>query len=421
MKRDLPMPTHRPRTPRPAGIARHRPAPRLRAIVPSGGRRAVGTTILGMAALTMLVASGCGSPAAMRDEPFAPAQTQDPDASLLIDPAAAREIDYRVDWQYPVAGRNPKHLSVQQDSVFVMDESNYLTRIDREDGTRVWRIPISYPLAEIQDVVYLPRHQRVLVISGGDLFVLNASDGSQVERQRLEGIANTAVVPYGDSVIYGTRHGQLAWHSHMMSVQHRAYQIAVSIVVPPAVRGNVIAVVGNDGELAAIDANTGASFWKKKLLADVVAAPAIGESAVYVAGLDQYIWAMDINTGRNIWRYLTESALTHSPVILDDRLCLQVADQGLMCFEALPYDRINGVILWTNPDVSGTVITRRRENLVCWDAAGRTLQVITAARGGHVTTLELPKVNRLITSGLVEGELFASSANGKVVRLVPRN
>ena len=415
------MPTHRPRTPRLAGIARHRPFLRRRALTWSRGRGTAGAALLGLIAFCPLTVTGCGTGGSFRDDPSVTPQTRELDATLLVGPTAAREFDYRVDWQYPVGGQNPKHMSVQYDSVFVMDGTNYLTRIDREDGTRVWKVPISYPLAEIQDVRYLPRHQRVLVISGGDLFVLNASDGSQVERQRLEGIANTRAEPFGDSIIYGSRHGQLSWHSHTMGVQQRAYQIAANIKVPPALRGNVIAVVGNDGELAAIDATTGTSYWKKKLLADVVAEPVIGDSAVYIAGLDQYIWAMDINTGRNIWRYLTESALTQRPVLIGDRLHLQVANQGLMCFEALPFDRINGVIIWTNPDISGTVITRRRDNLVCWDAAARRLQVITAARGGHVTTLELPKVERLISSGLDDGELFASSADGKVVRLVPRN
>ncbi|MCZ6836394.1 MAG: PQQ-binding-like beta-propeller repeat protein [Planctomycetota bacterium] len=373
-------------------------------------------------AATALLASACGGQRVdtRRETTYFPASA-DIENSLLVDPSRAREIGYRVDWQYPVAGPNLKILTVQGDSVFTMDENNYLTRIDREDGTRVWRIPISYPLAEIQGITYMPSIRRVLVNSGGDLFVLNASDGSQIERQKLLKIANTESVPFGDYIIYGSRNGQLIWHSHKVAVEHSGYQIARSIKITPEYRNGLIVVIGNDGEIAAIDASSATKHWDKKLLERIVAAPTIGRGAVFVSGLDQSIWAIDIGSGRIIWRYLSESPLTDSPVLIDDQLYQQVAAEGLICFEALPFDKPRGQIIWSNPDISGTVLTQRRENLICWDAEKREFQVITSIRGGHVTTLHLPGLDKITCTDNVDGEIYASNKGGRVIRLVPRN
>ena len=147
-----------------------------------------------------LIAMSCESSNLTSDgEPYVSPQTRQLDSSMVIGTTVARELGYNVDWQFAAAGKNLKLLTIQSDSVFALDEDNYLTRIDREDGTRVWRIPISYPLAEIQGVTYIPEYNRVLVISGGDLFVLNASDGSQIARQQLDKIANTDALSFGST------------------------------------------------------------------------------------------------------------------------------------------------------------------------------------------------------------------------------
>lgn len=366
-----------------------------------------------------LLGVGCGN--GNLTSPYVSPQTRQLDSSLVIGPSVARELGYQVDWQYATAGKNLKLLTVQHDSVFALDENNYLTRIDREDGTRVWRIPISYPLAEIQGVTYLPDYNRVLVISGGDLFVLNASDGSQIARQHLEKIANTEALSFGDQIIYGSRNGQLIWHSHAIAFQSNGYQIANSIKLMPLNLGRVILVTGNDGELVVIDASSASKYWSKKLLDGVVAQPAITDSAIYVAGLDQHIWAFDLGSGRNLWRYLTESPLTDSPVVIGDLVFQQVPAKGLICFEALPKSKPGGEIVWSDPNVAGNVVTTRRENLIIWNQKNKQMDVLTSQRGGHVSTIILPFVDKLMTTSTVEGDLYAYHRDGRVVRLVPRN
>lgn len=378
-------------------------------------------SFLSLAGISLLVA-GCGSSGSISGSgTFASAQISQFDMNLVIGSRVARELGYKVDWQYATAGSNLKLLTVQHDSVFALDEDNYLTRIDREDGTRVWRIPISYPLAEIQGVTYLPDYDRVLVLSGGDLYVLNAADGSQVARQHLEKVANTEALPFGDQIIYGSRNGQLIWHSHAIAFQSNGYQIANSIKLTPLRIGQLIIVTGNDGELAVIDASSASKYWSKKLLDGIVSSPVIGNDVLYVAGLDQHVWAFDLGSGRNLWRYLTETPLRDSPVVIGDVVLQQVPGEGLICFEALPRSKPGGEIIWSAQDVAGNVVTTRRENLIIWDQKNRQLDVLTALRGGHVSSTSLPLVDILMTTSANEGDIYAYHRDGRVVRLVPRN
>lgn len=370
-----------------------------------------------------LLGTGCesGDRQGRSNSPAISPQTRDQDARLIIGPSIAREFGYRVKWQFPVAGKNLKHLSVQFDSVFTLDEDNYLTRIDRADGTRVWRIPVSYPLAEIQGINYLPSYGKVLVTSGGDLFVLNASDGSQIARQKMQQVANTEPVTYGEYLIYGSRNGQLIWHSHSIAFQAFGYQIARSINVAPVVYSNAVVTVGNDGEIMVLSAGSANQFWRKKLLDGISAPPVVGNGAIYIAGQDQYVWAFDLNTGRNLWKYLAASPLTESPVLIDNHVFQHIRDEGLICFEALPDSRPGGEITWSASAVTGNVLTKRRENLITWDGASRTLNVLTAQRGGEVNSIQLPLVDRMICTGVKNGEIYAADSAGHVIKLIPRN
>lgn len=339
----------------------------------------------------------------------------------VIGPMAARELGYRVDWQYPEAGNNLRLLTVQHDAVFALDDRNYLTRIDRQRGHRLWRLPVAEAVQEIQGLVYIPEDERVYLASGGSLIVLDATNGSQVGRQDLQRIASTAPFRFGQFLIYGSRNGQLIWHSFEVAFQWKAYQVSNVIEIAPKLHENIIITVGTDGRIMAHDVASGNRLWDKKLISGVVAEPAIGERGVFIASTDQHLWAYDLRTGRNLWRYLTESPLTDPPAFADDRVYQYIESEGLVCFEAFPVDRPGGVVVWTNEDIHGNVVGARGRVLFAWNEDARTLVQVDAGRGGTMLSLDLPKVDHLVLSNRTADEIYASSADGRVVRLLPRN
>lgn len=338
---------------------------------------------------------------------------------FVIGPVAASEFDYTVQWQSPNSGRNARLFKAQGDSVFVLDDQNYLTRLDRESGRRIWRTSAAEPVQEIISINYIG--DRVYLISGGRIIELDADSGAQVGLQRLEKIANTPPVELGQFLVYGSRDGQIIWHSYEVSYQWRAYQISPSIRLKPLYIDGYLVTVGNDGRVAVHNASNASMLWDKRLLDAVEAPPAAGNGAVYVAGLDQHLWAYDLRSGRNIWRHLTESPLRQAPVLINDHVYQQIPEKGLVCFEALPLDSPGGEINWEADDIRGEVLAARNSRLLVWAEQDGQLTIADEQRGGVIQTLNLRQTDKLYSSDLDGGELFAVNNDGRVVRLLAEN
>ena len=339
--------------------------------------------------------------------------------SHVIGPAAAREIDYRVAWQHIGAGSAINIFTVQGDSVFYLDKQNYLTRIKMADGNRLWRSQVVDPIEEVYGVAF--PGDRVYVISGGSVYVLDSNTGSQLQRQKLLQIANTEANVFNQFLIYGSRNGQVIWHQRLVGQHSRGYQIAPTMTVAPVSRNNVIGAVGTNGSVFVLDANTATQYWSKMLLAPVTCRPAIGDAALYVAGTDQYLWAFELGTGRNLWKVLHESPLVDSPVVIGERLYQQVPRFGLHCYAALPPDDPGGELLWKANGVNGNVLLERRSELITWDQRARQMAIVNAERGAVIKTLNLPAVTRMAVGGENGDEIYGANDDGRVVRLVPRN
>ena len=346
------------------------------------------------------------------------------DDYYLIRPLDARDLGYRIDWQrrtLTTENSGIKNITVQGDSVFVMDGRNFLSRLRKKDGEQLWRVPVADALDEIHGITFIPGMERVFVTSGGDVLVLDSDTGSQIAKQRLGQIANTEPAVFGSFFVYGARNGQVCWHSYEVGHQWRGYQISQSIQLAPLLVDGAVIVVGSDGRIMVLDAGSASQIWSKKLLDIVTAPPAAGSRQVYVAGQDQHLWAFDLNTGRNTWRYLTQDPLSDGPVLLGDQVYQQIPSEGLVCFEAEPVDEPDGVVRWRAPQVSGSVIGRSGSNLLVWDQEQRRLEVVSIKQGAAALSLDLPGINFILASMQQGADLFAASNDGRVVRLVPRS
>lgn len=404
-------------------------APDLRKSVPHRSRLATSAAFLLL--LAMSAASGCkarDTTSSAKDDAILGAKaTVDPQVSaklesqFVVGPDAAREINSRVDWQFAQGDRKLRNLWVQGDSVFILNDLNFLTRLRIDGGDRLWHVPVADPVEEIIGLNFVG--ENVYLTTGGAMLVLDAATGAQTGRQRLDKIANTQPVVLDQFLIYGSRNGQLIWHSYRVASMWRGYQVGPSIQIPPLLTDRYLVSIGSDGNVMVLNAANATQYWSKKLLSSVVAPPSAGNGAVFVAGLDQHIRAFDINTGHGLWRTLTESPLTQGPVLIGDRVYQQVPTQGLVCFEAQPANSPGGKVAWTATGVTGSVVMSRRDQLFVWDDEARKLTLIEATRGGVIKTLEFPNVKKLLVPDVTgaNAEIYAAAENCHVVRLVPRN
>jgi outer membrane protein assembly factor BamB len=407
---------------------------------PSPTHHGAAALALGLALTALSVpGGGCGKVGRMidpsgpsADRAAQPAPVEDPEAAeagrpretrYVVDLDTARTLGYRIDWQLDTrpAGQSGLRRVVRQgDSIFALDGRNYLTRIRVEDGQPLWRQAAAEPVEEILGINYVPALERVYLTHGGSVLVLDAVTGIPADRQQLQTIANTQPVLLGQFLIFGGRNGQVVWHSHLVSFQNRSYQIARSVQIEPLLVGNALVAVGTGGRLVVLDGNSASQLWGKTLLDAITARPAVGGRVLYVAAHDQYLYAFDLLSGRTLWSTLTTAPLDDSPTVVGDRVYQQIPGEGLTCFDALPLDSPGGEVLWTAAEVTGNVLTQRRQALLAWDAGPRRLVLVDPGRGAVIDRIDLPDVGRIGASAARDGEILAAADDGRIIRLVPR-
>ncbi len=377
----------------------------------------------------VLAAAGCASTGSSgRDNTVAAAAVAgstalDLERDYLIGPRAARELGLRIDFQTrtnPEGKSGIKQISVQGDAVFVLDGANFLTRLRRDNGQRLWRLPVADRLDDVQGITYLPSIERVFLTVSAHLHVLDDDTGSMIDKQDFGQIANTAPVVLGSSFIYGSRNGQIVWHSFDVGYQWRGYRVSPTIRLAPVLVDGMIVAIGSDGLVMVLDASSAGRIWSKRLLNAIEAPPTTGGGVLYIAGLDQYVWAIDVATGRTLWKFLSESPLKQPPVLIGAQLYQQIPGKGLYCFAAKPVDAPGGEVLWTAAAVRGNVVGSLGNRVLVWDADGRQLTVVDAERGGVISAVRLPSVRHLQMSDRRGGEVFVAGDDGRVSRLVPR-
>jgi outer membrane protein assembly factor BamB len=383
--------------------------------------------------VTFGIVSGCASSSSARESDAIEREHQatvrktnrtldDLDRTLLIGPTAATKLDYRNDWNTAVIPNRDSGidlLSVEGDSVFTSDGENHITRIRATDGQLLWPVPVGDLIDNVHGVVYMPAADRVYVQTDAHLHVLDAANGSLLAKHHLNAIASTEPQPFGSSMIYGARNGQVVWYAYQVGEQIRAYQIAKSLKIAPLVEGNYLVAIGSDGEVNVLSAPHASTIWRKKLLAPVEAQPAIGQDTLFVASLDQHLYAFNLADGRTLWRYLTESPLNEPPVIIDDRVYQQVPGEGLVCLTARPNSDFDGNVIWTSPDARGNVIGEHGVRLMLWDDDARTLTTVDRNKGYVMDTIALPGVKHLHCTDVKSGDLYAAGDDGRLAHLVP--
>ncbi|MCH2133608.1 MAG: PQQ-like beta-propeller repeat protein [Phycisphaerales bacterium] len=382
----------------------------------------------------LLAMTGCKSTSDSRTADSSSPRTAR-DASLLdalereyaIGPRAARSLGYRLGWQAPDAGKTTIRVEPQGDSILVLSGDNILKRLTADTGTRLWSASVGSPVAEVLGLTYLPDQQRIYITRDSSILSLESATGVMTSEpgrspvQELQWIANTAPVVFDDFLIYGSRAGELVWQIYSLGHSFRAYNIGQSVQLTPQLIGDSVIAVATSGEIVVLDAAQVSTRWRHKLLDKVVAEPGVGAEVVYVASRDQYLRAFDLLSGRLKWRALTEAPLSHSPSVIGRDVYQLIPGSGLACYEARPVNRYDGRRRWINPEITGTVLTKRGDNLITWDDQKRELALVSASTGVVETTVALPSVRMIVTDNQVNGRIYTLDDRGRLDCLIPAN
>lgn len=131
------------------------------------------------------------------------------------------------------------------------------------------------------------------------------------------------------------------------------YEAGESIESSAAIVGGTVFVGSQKGELAALNLDNGAVYWKYSTGAPIgESSPAYSGGVVYIGDLAGVLHAVNAPDGKRLWTFKAGNEIKSSPVVVGDRVLIGSYDQHLYCVSTR-----NGSLLWkmkTNGPVHST-------------------------------------------------------------------
>lgn len=205
----------------------------------------------------------------------------------------------------------------------------------------------------------------------------------------------------------------------------------------PAIADGLAYSISADGNLYAIDINTGQKVWSKSIGNSqssffVISSASVNNGIVYAGGFDNYLYAFDAKTGLERWRFQTGGVITSSPVMdTSNSFVYFVSSDGNLYAvhdgtEAWRFRLSAGGSSDTDPWIhnqirsspaldtaTGIIYVGSWDNAVYAIRGGPVTsnggtQVWKHATGGHVTSSPaIDKDNRFILVGCDDNQLYA--------------
>ena len=278
--------------------------------------------------------------------------------------------------------------------------------------------------------------ETVYVAYGPAVYAVSLADGRQVWRFQPEGDAasqfyatpalddegNLYVGSYdGDLIALEADSGAIVWAKQLTGGR---------IVGGPAVAGDLLIVPSSDRTVYAVRRESGQNVWSFQSDRALWATPLVEGELVFLAGLDHTMYALDRQTGDLIWQQELEGALADRPALLNGLLLAGTFGHSLNAL-----DKTNGQVSWSvettdwvwgNPvvidetalfgDVSGVLYAVDGQGNPLWDISldGQIAASPAAANGAVYFVTEAGSVfarqvsdNAPLWEQTVDGQLLA--------------
>jgi outer membrane protein assembly factor BamB len=228
-----------------------------------------------------------------------------------------------VKWTFKAGGPVVASPAIAAGVVYIAAWDGHLYAIDQETGKEKWNFKSSMPIASspavVSDALYF-------VSSAGSLVALDLKTGQPkwvyaIEYERKFEARNLHGYPSAAQTIPD------AWDLFTSS---------------PAVANGKVYFGGGDGNVYAIDAQTGAVLWKFATKDVVHSSPAVVNNVVYIGSWDSYLYAIDADTGQEKWSFKSgednsihnQVGFQSSPAVVDGTVYIGCRDAHVYAIDA---------------------------------------------------------------------------------------
>ena len=324
--------------------------------------------------------------------------------------AAPRQF-HRVKWKFATGNRVVSSPVISGKALYFGGDDGNVYALDSETGRQIWKTktrgPVSATPAVVNGMLYVGSYD-------GNFYALNADTGALKWKFATGG---------------ERRFEAKGLHGMQPKNQTIADPFDIFLSSPVVIDGAVYFGSG-DGNVYALDANSGELRWKFKTGDVVHASPAFADGVVFVGSWDSYFYAIDAKNGKEKWRFHGgEDALIHnqvgfqsSPAVVDGVVYTGCRDAQLYALEAESGKekwKIDNQLSWviTSPAVVGGKVYFATSDSALYHVADAATGKSLVKEDGRAYMFSSPTVvNDTVFIGVLNGTLAArDAASGKLL------
>jgi hypothetical protein len=275
-------------------------------------------------------------------------------------------------------------------TLYSASERGTLHSLDAETGRTHWTKSVGRP--EHPTTAPSAGDKYVGVCNGSSLFILLASDGSQVWSRDLVGAPGAGPALTEDQAFVPMISGKVETFNLAQPKRPVAiYQSFGRAMVQPVVSFNSVAWPTDGGNLYVGLAREPGMRFRMQAKDAINSAPAFLGDKVFATSLDGYLYCVHERRGNVLWRFTTGEPISHSPIALD-KTVYAITDRGNMFAIGVA----DGQEQWVQSGIR-SYVAGNNKRLYCIDVGGNltTLEAATGSKLGSIAIgqMDMPYMN----------------------------
>ncbi len=130
-----------------------------------------------------------------------------------------------------------------------------------------------------------------------------------------------------------------SWESSEVRVSSKKSQAFVAL--RPILNGGLLIAASPEGEIIAINADSGSTVWKTELHQRIAAGMGTGSGIAVAVSSEGTVYALDVRDGAKLWEYQLAELIFAPPLVYRDLVVLRSIDGNLIALSA-----VSGEFLW---------------------------------------------------------------------------